>query len=151
MTRKMCVPVSAGPLPSVSLLAGVRGLVDREPADVDPRSTPCSTMSKASSRSVTEMSRLRARRLPVPRGSSAMGLPESAMPWATARTVPSPPTATTTSAPRSRASRVWPRPGSSTVVSTQIGSGSPSAVQRDMSAALSCSAPFFEGFATKAS
>ena len=58
----------------------------------------------------------------MPTGSTPIGRSEATMVSATARTVPSPPAATTMSAPSSSACRAWPLPGSSTVVSYQSGS-----------------------------
>jgi len=84
---------------------------------------PVSATSMASSMLPMLSSSARARRLPVPAGSSPSGTSVPASTSATARTVPSPPSAHTRSAPFSSASRVWPPPGSSSVVSIQSGRG----------------------------
>ncbi len=69
--------------------------------------------------------RLRARRLPVPPGSSPMATPVPASAAPTVRTVPSPPRGQTRSTPSATACRVWPVPGSSTVVGSHSGVAQP--------------------------
>jgi len=61
----------------------------------------------------------------VPPGSSPRGVSVPASTEATTRTVPSPPSGHTIVAPCPMASLVWPSPGSSAVVSIQMGSDQP--------------------------
>ena len=82
------------------------------------RACPCSARRRAASVS-RGTPRLRASRLPVPAGSSAMGVPVPANSDETARTVPSPPATRTRSTPACSARRAGSWPGSSTVVSSQ--------------------------------
>ena len=56
----------------------------------------------------------------------------------------------TTDAPRSSASRVWPRPGSSTVVSNHSGSGMPTSVAVWVTRARSARASPLQGLKTTA-
>ena len=89
--------------------------------DRRPTSTflePCDVaMVRAASKSSTGMLRLRANRLPVPIGRMPIACPLPDIALATVRTVPSPPTATTTSAPCPSASSVHARPSLSSCVS----------------------------------
>ena len=91
------------------------------------RSCPVSATTRAFSIESMGSPRLRASRLPVPPGSRPRGVVVPTSPWATARTVPSPPSEHTSCAPCSTAARAWPRPGSATVVSAQIGEPQPCA------------------------
>ncbi len=91
------------------------------------RSSPVSATRAAAGRS-SGVPRLRASRLPVPVGSRPIATRVPASTSATERTVPSPPHASTTSAPRATASRACPVPGSATVVSNHSGSCQPSSV-----------------------
>ena len=100
------------------------------------RLRPVSATSTARSRSSVGSSRLRARRLPVPPGSRPIGTPVPTISWATARTVPSPPKAQTTSTPSARAARVWPKPTSCSSVSRKSGSSHPAPAQTPADDAL---------------
>ena len=90
---------------------------------------PVRATTRAFSMESNGRSRLRASRFPVPPGSGASGVSVPTNAVATARTVPSPPSGHTTTAPASTACRAWPVPGSVMVVSSQIGSPQPCARQ----------------------
>ena len=78
-----------------------------------------------------------------------MRTPDPAIPAATARTVPSPPAAITTAAPRETASTAWPAPGSSRVVSNQWGGPAPRSIAaRSTSARNAAGSSCFDGFMT---
>ena len=111
---------------------------------------PVSAVRSAHSGRSRTMSRLRASRLPVPIGRmpSSTSVPMRAS--ATARTVPSPPPAMTTSTPASTASRAGPRPGSSTVVSRMSGSCQPHSRLTSARRRRAWSAPVFVGLRTSA-
>ncbi len=100
---------------------------------IQPTSTwrlrPVMATSTARPRSSVGSSRLRARRFPVPPGSRPIGTPVPTISWATARTVPSPPNAQTTSTPSASAARVWPKPTSCSSVSRKSGTSQPCSVQ----------------------
>ena len=83
----------------------------RRPTSI-ARSSPVSATLVAETTSVGRRS-VRASRLPVPAGTRPIATRVPASACATARTVPSPPQAITTSAPRATASAAWPVPGSS--------------------------------------
>ena len=81
----------------------------------------CRATSTASA-SLRGRSRECAKRFPVPAGTTPIGIPLLARPFATMRTVPSPPAAMTRSTFASTARAAIECPGSCSVVSSQIGS-----------------------------
>ncbi len=93
------------------------------------RSRPDRATRTAAGMSSRGSKRLRANRFPVPAASTPRGTPLPARVAPTTRTVPSPPSAQTTSASAWIAARVWPSPGSSGVVSHQTGSAQPASSQ----------------------
>ena len=111
---------------------------------------PVSAVRSAHSGRSRTTSRLRASRFPVPSGRipRETSVPTSAS--ATARTVPSPPPAMTTSTPAATASSAGPRPGSSSVVSRMSGSSQPFSRLIRSSSRLASSAPALVGLMTRA-
>ena len=97
MTRKACRrSPTHDPSPTCSSRWASSGFSRIQPTSMC-RLRPVIATSTDFARSSVGISRLRASRLPVPPGSSPIGTPESTISWATARTVPSPPKAHTTS------------------------------------------------------
>ena len=142
MTRKACRrSPTLEPSPTCSSRCASSGLSRSQPTSMC-RLRPVMATSTARARSSVGTSRLRASRLPVPPGSSPIGTPEPTISCATARTVPSPPKAHTTSTFSASAVRVWPKPTSCSSVSMKSGSSHPSCSQtRAMTACTSSPTP----------
>jgi len=124
MSSADCTTTAAPDSSAIRSSSSVSSSVRTQPTSM-ALSLPVRAVLTISRGSLMESSRLRASRLPVPSGRSAIGTPVPASVSATARTVPSPPAATTTLAPASSACRACPAPGSSIVVSRKMGSGRP--------------------------
>ncbi len=143
---------ASNPMPAITrnTSSSVPSSIRTRPTSTD-RFSPDNAIRVALAVLSSRMARLRASRFPVPAGTKPSAVPDPARICATFRIVPSPPQASTTSAPAANAVLACPIPGSSTLVSSHSGAAQPSSVHtRVMSACTGARSANLLGLTTTA-